>query len=159
MKIISVILLFALLFKADVTDAEYPCTEDVTLIYSVGTYEYTDLPIAILDQNSTKHVQFEVSHTWDIPFSNFFIEYQNPFSGDRVCMSHTDWEGSDIITLTAQCMESVPISVVYLVAMDAMLDDTNNATVPPCCHDSQSNDADDHAVQYTFTLQCAPKNC
>lgn len=157
MKIISVILLFALVFTADATDDVYPCTDDVTLIYAVGTYEYDDLPIAITEQR-TEHVSFEVIHKWaSIPnLSNLFIEYHNPFSGNRVCMNHANWDASSPITLTAKCMESVPISVVYIVAMDDTLSDTNNATVPACCDESQSNS---HAVQYTFTLQCTRKEC
>jgi hypothetical protein len=155
---ISVALLFALLCKAGTSDAvSSQCTDDVALIYTVGQYEYESLPIAITSQN-TDHVIFEVSHQWNMTnLSNFFIEYDDPFTGGRVCLNNANWKTGSSLVMTARCMESVPISVVYLVAMDNTntLTDTNNAAAPECCEYEGS----DRAVQYTFTLQCVPKNC
>jgi hypothetical protein len=165
---IFVALLFALLFKADAIDPVYPCSDDVKLVYTIGTSEYDALPIKITAQD-TKHVTFEVSNGWPIPLSNLFIEYHNPFTG-RICVNNEDWNTENsILTLTAQCMETAPITVVYLVAMDSQLSNTNdNATVPLYCNYGGACDDEDSeatqlpfppAVQYTFTLQCVPKNC
>jgi hypothetical protein len=131
------------------------CPEDVVLISQVGTTDYPDIPITILEQN-TYSVKFRVQNTFDVK-NIIFTQFHESTLGQTECFQGESVETlNEDIVYTAYCMKNVPISIVDIWFTSDYLDlDLDNAEVPECCHPSKS--AKNPTVQYTFKVYCEPK--
>jgi len=115
---------------------------------TVGSTEFPDLPITILEQN-VDTVTFEIINTFDDQCS---IYAQFDENRDDGCTAETNvLPLTDPITFTATCMQWAPIAIVdlYFTDLRSLNGFVDNAEIPKCC-----KAGDNPAVQYTFKLYC-----
>ena len=128
------------------------CPEDVVLLAKVGSTDYPDLPIVILEQAKT-YVRFAVENTWNESVARIFTQFHDTPTGQTECFEDDNVQKHETMDYTAYCMINVPITIVDIWVSDSSFNTTmDNAVVPECCH--PPSDDTNPKVQYTFKIYC-----
>jgi hypothetical protein len=133
------------------------CPEDIALLAMIGVTEIPDVPIEIIEQN-TSSVTIKIINPFSMSVNSIFTQYHESSTGATECQEETNvppesdpTSEENVIIYTAYCLEKVPISIVDIWFSDCELED-GGATVPECCHASDEDECP--KVQYSFKIMC-----
>ena len=132
------------------------CTEDIELVGQLGSTNYTQIPIRLIDQNKTM-VVFQVMNTFGVELERVFAQYHASEFGDTQCDQEFNVPVClDNFTYAAYCMQR-PITIIdlWIVSDEALTSGVDNAHIPECCKPNKTRT--DAIAEYTFMIQCESK--
>jgi hypothetical protein len=129
------------------------CPADIELVAKVGSTQFPQLPITILDQN-VRSVRFSVQNVWNETITRIFSQFHaTSQNSDTECYEVDNVEHGSSTEYVADCMVNVPITIVDVWFMDDSFSiEHDKAEVPECCHPPPNDKTP--VVHYTFKLNC-----
>jgi hypothetical protein len=121
-----------------------------------GETEFPDVPIEIIEQNTTS-VTIKIVNPFNTSVNSIFTQYHESPTGATECQEErnvppeSDPTAEDnVIIYTAYCLHTQPITIVDIWFSDCKLE--GGATVPECCHASDEDECP--KVNFSFKIMC-----
>jgi hypothetical protein len=135
------------------------CSTDIVLKRQIGLSNYTDIPIAIISQDSAGEVTFEISQKWTTEnnLANLTLRFKDDYLTFPKCHAFDDVDFNWTREFTAVCTKKSKIAVVEVWASgDSFTRQSDDAVPPNCtlCRDTAINTPLVPMVKYVFQVEC-----
>lgn len=133
------------------TEDKSICPEDIQLLHvSPEVLSGPKLPPLSIKSRDLSSVVLSLSKQIPTAVSSVFVEFRNEHYQQCLGFDSLEWRSTIDSDFTAQCMKSVPLSIVTVYMVDETVGNSD-VEIPKCCH---AYPRDSNVVKYTFQIYC-----